>query len=137
MESTFREHLHTNYVPNDAEIECICAHLAPHEAELARLDSLIRELTIQRDRVKAYIEAHRALISHARHLPQDILEEIFLDCLRTHHNAIMSTAEAPLLLSRICSAWRFHRVFDAAALDLSSYFRRFCRPYAGQGSRRY
>ncbi|KAJ7910543.1 hypothetical protein B0H13DRAFT_2011981 [Mycena leptocephala] len=106
MQSPFQEHFNTNYVPTDAEIERIRAHLAPHDAELARLESLIHELSIQRDRVKDYIGPHMALISHPRRLPQEIVEEIFLDCLPTDHNAIMSAAEAPLLLGRICSAWR-------------------------------
>jgi hypothetical protein len=105
MESPFYEHFHTNYVPTDDEIKRIRAHLVPHEAELARLDSLIRQLTAQRDRVKDRIESHKALISHARRLPQDLVEQIFLACLPTHHNAIMSPAEPPLLLGRI-SAWR-------------------------------
>ncbi|KAF7358051.1 hypothetical protein MVEN_00852400 [Mycena venus] len=106
LESPFRKHFNTNYVPTDADIECIRTHLVPHEAELARLEKLIHELTTQRDRVKNYIAPHKALISHPRRLPHDILEEIFLDCLPTHRNAVMSATEAPLLLGRICSAWR-------------------------------
>jgi hypothetical protein len=46
VESPFHQHLHTNYVPTGAEIERIRTHLLPHEAELARLDSLIRQLTV-------------------------------------------------------------------------------------------
>ncbi|KAF7376929.1 F-box domain-containing protein [Mycena sanguinolenta] len=98
LQSPFREHFNTNYVPTDTEIERIRAHLVPHDAELARLEALIRELTAQRDRVKEYIEPHRALISHPRRLPQDIIEEIFLRYLPTpHHDAIMSAGEPPLL----------------------------------------
>ncbi|KAJ7657297.1 hypothetical protein DFH06DRAFT_1197914 [Mycena polygramma] len=105
-ESPFREYLHTNYVPADPEVQQIRAHLVPHEAELARLESLIHELAERRDRVKKYIEPHKALVSLPRRLPQDVVEEIFLACLPTHHNAIMSAETAPLLLGRICSAWR-------------------------------
>ncbi|KAJ6594745.1 hypothetical protein B0H19DRAFT_894575, partial [Mycena capillaripes] len=92
---------HLNYFPTDAEIWSIRAHLIPHEAansELARLESLIRELAVQCDRVKGYIASHTALISHARRLPQDVVEEIFLVCLPTHRNAVMNVAEPPLLL---------------------------------------
>ncbi|KAJ6530244.1 hypothetical protein B0H19DRAFT_1192570 [Mycena capillaripes] len=106
MESPFRQHFNTNYAPTDAEIDRIRVHLAPHEAELARLEALIRDLTAQRDRVKDHVDSHRALISHPRRLPQDLIEQIFLSCLPTHRNAVMSPAEAPLLLGRICSAWR-------------------------------
>ncbi|KAJ7633399.1 hypothetical protein DFH06DRAFT_691571 [Mycena polygramma] len=106
MESPFRENFDTNYVPTDAEVEQIRAHITPYEAELARLESLVRDLTIQRARVKNYIEPHKALISYPRRLPQDVVEEIFLACLPARHNAVMSPATAPLLLGRICSAWR-------------------------------
>ncbi|KAJ7615667.1 hypothetical protein DFH06DRAFT_1108078 [Mycena polygramma] len=99
MESPFREYLDTNYVPTDTEIEHIRAYLEPHEAELARLVSLVREL-------KDHIQSHRTLISHSRRLPQDILEQVFLACLPTLHNAVMSPMEPPLLLGRICSEWR-------------------------------
>ncbi|KAF8197826.1 hypothetical protein K438DRAFT_1672658 [Mycena galopus ATCC 62051] len=106
FESPFRERFNTNYVPSDVEIDLIRAHLAPHEAELVRLESLIRDLTVQRDRVKAHIDSHKALISQPRRLPQDVIEQIFLACLPTRHNAVMSVTEAPLLLGHICSAWR-------------------------------
>ncbi|KAK7001454.1 hypothetical protein R3P38DRAFT_2731235 [Favolaschia claudopus] len=105
-ESPFKSHLNTNYIPTDLEISQIRAHLLPHEAELARLDTLIRDLCAQRDRVKNYVESHKALISHPRRLPQDVLEEIFLACLPTAHNAVMSLSEPPLLLGRISSRWR-------------------------------
>ncbi|KAK7001452.1 hypothetical protein R3P38DRAFT_3049202 [Favolaschia claudopus] len=105
-ESPFKSQINTNYIPTDPEISQIRAHLLPHEAELARLDALIQDLCAQRDRVKDYVDSHKALISHPRRLPQDILEEIFLACLPTAHNAVMSLSEPPLLLGRICSRWR-------------------------------
>ncbi|KAJ7657305.1 hypothetical protein DFH06DRAFT_1409463 [Mycena polygramma] len=105
-ESPFRKHFDTNYVPLDAELELIRAHLLPHETELARLDSLIHTLTVQRNRVNDYIQQHKALTSHPRRLPQDVLEQIFLACLPTRHNAVMSPSEVPLVLGRICSTWR-------------------------------
>ncbi|KAJ6518320.1 hypothetical protein C8R47DRAFT_1000197 [Mycena vitilis] len=107
MESPlFRQHFNTNYVPSDSEIERIRTYLVAHEAELARLDSLIGELAIRREQVKSHIQSHKALISHPRRLPQDIVEQVFLACLPTLHNAVMSRREPPLLLGRICSAWR-------------------------------
>ncbi|KAF8148563.1 hypothetical protein K438DRAFT_1535720, partial [Mycena galopus ATCC 62051] len=68
--------------------------------------ALIHDLTVEWDRVKAHIDYHRALVSQPRHLPQEVIEQIFLACLPTHHKAVMSVAEAPLLLGHICSAWR-------------------------------
>ncbi|KAF7343948.1 hypothetical protein MVEN_01683600 [Mycena venus] len=106
MQSPFRGYLNTNYIPTDAEIDHIRAHLAPHETELARLTALIHDLTVQRDQIRDYIVSHRALISQPRRLPQDVLEEIFLACLPTDHNAVMVPAQPPLLLGRVCSLWR-------------------------------
>ncbi|KAJ7633864.1 hypothetical protein DFH06DRAFT_1303282 [Mycena polygramma] len=70
LESSLREHFRTNYAPTDSEIERIRAHLVPRKAELARLESLIDELTVERNRLDDYIEPYRALISHSRRLPQ-------------------------------------------------------------------
>ncbi|KAJ7694552.1 hypothetical protein B0H17DRAFT_931548, partial [Mycena rosella] len=41
-----------------------------------------------------------------RRLPLDIIREIFVTCLPTDRNCAMSAVEAPILLGRICSAWR-------------------------------
>jgi hypothetical protein len=38
----------------------------------------------------AYVDTHKALISPARRLPLDIIEEIFVACLPTHRNCVMS-----------------------------------------------
>ncbi|KAJ7359300.1 hypothetical protein DFH08DRAFT_931866 [Mycena albidolilacea] len=106
MESRFSHRFNTNYVPSDEEIECIQTDLVSHTQELARIDERIRELSAQRDQIQAYIGSHKALISHPRRLPVDILREIFVACLPANRNAVMSAREAPLLLGRICSAWR-------------------------------
>ncbi|KAF7346539.1 hypothetical protein MSAN_01882000 [Mycena sanguinolenta] len=106
MESPFSSYFHTNYVPSSEEFQCIQMDLALRAQELARLDARISELTAQRDQLQAYVDSHKALISHPRRLPPDILREIFVACLPTERNAVMSAQEAPLLLCRICSAWR-------------------------------
>jgi hypothetical protein len=95
MESPFAQHLNTNYAPSDAEVASIQSHLIPHILEVSHLE-----------KVQEYIDAHKALLSPARHLPPDVLQEIFLACLPTDRNAAMSATEAPLLLTCICSAWR-------------------------------
>ncbi|KAJ6488349.1 hypothetical protein DFH09DRAFT_1105755 [Mycena vulgaris] len=66
------------------------------------LDTLIAE----RDGVDAYVSAHKALISPVRRLPLDIIQEIFIACMPTPPKLVMSAREAPVLLGRICSAWR-------------------------------
>ncbi|KAJ7635119.1 hypothetical protein FB45DRAFT_1143060 [Roridomyces roridus] len=100
------EHLHTNYMPTEPEIDLIHAHLAPYETELARQENLIRDLSAQRDQIKDYVDPYRALASQSRRIPQELLEKIFLDCLPEHRNAAMSPTEAPLLLGHVCSEWR-------------------------------
>ncbi|KAJ7671744.1 hypothetical protein B0H17DRAFT_989256 [Mycena rosella] len=106
MQSPFRKYLGTNYVPTEEEADRIRAHLVAHEAALARLDVLIRNLVAHREQVKDYIRSHTALICHPRRLPLDLFQEIFQACLPTDRNATMRTTEAPLLLCRICSPWR-------------------------------
>ncbi|KAK6992923.1 hypothetical protein R3P38DRAFT_3078369 [Favolaschia claudopus] len=105
-QSPFFQHFNTNYVPTDAEIDDIRTHISPYDSELGRLDFVIQKLSAQRERLQKYVEPHRALVSYPRRLPQDILEEIFSCSLPTDRCAVMSAKEAPLLLGRICSAWR-------------------------------
>ncbi|KAJ7141717.1 hypothetical protein C8R43DRAFT_1017064 [Mycena crocata] len=106
MESPFARYLYTSYVPSDSEVEHIKRHLEAPFSEVSRLESLIRDLSAQREKLVEYISAHEALISPMRRLPQDVVQEIFVACLPTHRNAVMSAREAPLLLARVCSAWR-------------------------------
>ncbi|KAJ6526964.1 hypothetical protein DFH09DRAFT_1187237 [Mycena vulgaris] len=106
MDSPFTHHLDTNYVPSAQDIEHIRADVAFHLEELEELENTIRELSSRRDEIQAYIDSHKALISHPRRLPRDIVQEIFLACLPTSRNAVMSHEESPMLLCRICSAWR-------------------------------
>ncbi|KAJ6594636.1 hypothetical protein B0H19DRAFT_901465, partial [Mycena capillaripes] len=106
MESEFLDRLNTNYVPSDEEIERIQKNLSFQVKEFDRLDKLILDLCDERDKIGASIDSHKALISIPRRLPRDIVQEIFLACLPTDKNAAMSPQEAPLLLCRICSAWR-------------------------------
>jgi hypothetical protein len=55
-----------------------------------------------------FISKHRVqvLVSPICKLPIEILQEIFIACLPTTHNPVMSRWEPPILLTRICSSWR-------------------------------
>ncbi|KAJ6483991.1 hypothetical protein C8R45DRAFT_1075295 [Mycena sanguinolenta] len=106
MESPFSDRLNTNYSPSDDEISLIRAYLIPHLDKLTSLELRIRDLCAQRDKLKQYVDAHEALISPIRRLPQDMIQEIFLACIPTRRNAVISAREAPLLLGHICSGWR-------------------------------
>ncbi|KAJ6508328.1 hypothetical protein C8R45DRAFT_440055 [Mycena sanguinolenta] len=112
-DSPFVSRLHTNYVPLDSEILGIRSLLVDATHEMARIDTQIEAMEIalgqlkkHRASLKLQINAHLALISPIRRVPQDVLLEIFQPCLPTEHNALIDYAEAPLLLGRICRHWR-------------------------------
>ncbi|KAJ7160159.1 hypothetical protein C8R46DRAFT_956340 [Mycena filopes] len=106
MDSPFREKIGTNYAPLDSEIGQIKELLLHPRAEIWRLDREVARLRAQRHEFKKFVAGHSALISPIRQLPSDVLREIFLACIPTKGNAVMSAREAPLLLGRICSVWR-------------------------------
>ncbi|KAJ7637491.1 hypothetical protein B0H17DRAFT_910962, partial [Mycena rosella] len=106
-------HLGTNYCPGDEEIleiQTLVAHTALQvkrlDDEIAGLQKTVHKLTDERQGLSAYADAHRALILFARRLPVDIIQEIFVACILSHRNCVMSAVEAPILLGRICSSWR-------------------------------
>ncbi|KAF8139179.1 hypothetical protein K438DRAFT_1880396 [Mycena galopus ATCC 62051] len=112
-DSPFANRLNTNYVPSDSEILQIRALLVDPSNELAHIDAQIKEMEFaltqlkeQRGSLERPVDAHKALISPMRHIPQDVLLEIFFSCLPSEHDALMDPAEAPLILGRICRHWR-------------------------------
>ncbi|KAJ6600956.1 hypothetical protein DFH09DRAFT_1126327, partial [Mycena vulgaris] len=111
--SPFSKKLGTNYCPKDEEVAEIQALLVEPTLRMERLDNeiatlwkTIDTLTAEREGIDAYVAAHKALISPVRRLPLDIIQEIFIACMPTHRNCVMSAREAPVLLGRICSSWR-------------------------------
>jgi len=68
---------------------------------------MLDDLKNQRDALGEIIYEHYRLLTPIRRMPDDILSEIFLWCLPDKHNAVMSASEAPLLLGRVCSRWRY------------------------------
>ncbi|KAJ6481721.1 hypothetical protein C8R45DRAFT_1002832 [Mycena sanguinolenta] len=113
MSSPFASNLGTNYCPRDDELVQIkslltepCARLKRLEDEIAVLQKTMDKLIEERDTVGAFVEAHKALTSPLRRLPLDIIEELFMACLPTNRNCVMSAMEAPVLLGRVCSSWR-------------------------------
>ncbi|KAJ7658416.1 hypothetical protein B0H17DRAFT_955267, partial [Mycena rosella] len=113
MVSPFTTKLGTNYRPLDEEIDELQHLLAEPSSRLKRLNDEIADLhkalaklEEERDSLSDYVEAHKALLTPVRRLPLDILQEIFVACIPTHRNCVMSAREAPILLGRICSSWR-------------------------------
>ncbi|KAJ6560958.1 hypothetical protein B0H10DRAFT_1159875 [Mycena sp. CBHHK59/15] len=112
-QSPFSRFLNTNSVPTDAECEAIRQFLsglqknfAAFSGEIGRMQAAISDLASQCRRLRENIDAHQALVSLARRLPEDVIREIFLACLPSTGNAVMSSREAPLLLGQVCGSWR-------------------------------
>nr|GAT49331.1 predicted protein [Mycena chlorophos] len=106
MATRFSSQLHTNYVPSDKERAEIRHLLVEPRVRLREIEKQIEELEAERAKLSTHIDAHEALISPMRRLPEDVLQEIFLRCLPSHRNPAMSSLEAPVLLGRICREWR-------------------------------
>ncbi|KAK6996921.1 hypothetical protein R3P38DRAFT_1948158 [Favolaschia claudopus] len=112
-DSPFARYLGTNYAATEDEIAVIekliaepTRQLLSLESEIAKLQKSIEKLEETRRDLSTYVEAHKALISPIRRMPLDVLSEIFVACLPTHRNCVMSASEAPILLGHICSSWR-------------------------------
>ncbi|KAJ7472641.1 hypothetical protein FB451DRAFT_1089526 [Mycena latifolia] len=113
IDTPFKDWLHTNAVPSDAECQRIHELLAGPRREvdeitdeIERLQTLINELTGKRAHLAGFIDAHLALVSPTRRLPEDVVAEIFTASLPSHRNAVMSGGESPLLLCHVCRVWR-------------------------------
>ncbi|KAJ7879518.1 hypothetical protein B0H14DRAFT_1604359 [Mycena olivaceomarginata] len=113
MSSPFASRLGTNYSAQDKEIDEIkallvepCQKLKDLDDEIDAMRKALDKLAEERNTLSAYVEAHEALLSPFRRLPRDIIEAIFMACLPTHRNCVMSAQEAPVILGRICSSWR-------------------------------
>ncbi|KAJ7255834.1 hypothetical protein B0H12DRAFT_960797, partial [Mycena haematopus] len=113
MQSPFENILRTNAVPSDAECDSIrnllegsLKDLADVSEEIKRLQSLMDEAAHKRERLQQFIDAHLALLSPVRRLPDDIVRSVLTATLPSTGNATISSDEAPLLLCRVCKSWR-------------------------------
>ncbi|KAJ6493852.1 hypothetical protein DFH09DRAFT_1104393 [Mycena vulgaris] len=97
MSSPFAQKLGTNHCPSDEELVEIKALLVGPTLQLKRIDDeiagmykAIDRLTKERVHLSAYVKAHKALVSPVRRLPLDIVQEIFMACIPSHRNCVMS-----------------------------------------------
>lgn len=103
----------TNYAPKDEEFKKISQlivepleQLRSLDTEISKLQRSIDELSAKRKQLNDFIVPHQALLSPIRRIPQEVLREIFVQCLPTGHDSVMSCQDTPLLLGRVCSSWR-------------------------------
>jgi F-box-like len=104
--SGFEQHFGTNYTASEEEAAVIKQLLDVIDSDVAQLDTQIRHLIQKREALQLCSEEHQALVSPIRALPTGVLATIFLDCLPTHSNAIMSLWDMPLVLTQVCQRWR-------------------------------
>lgn len=113
MDSPFTFRLESNYAATDSEsleiqslLELPTSRLEELSTQLQELDEQSTQIRTEQSALLLFISKHRALISLIRKLPVDILQEIFIACLPSAHNPVMSKWEPPILLTQICSSWR-------------------------------
>jgi F-box-like len=111
--SPFASRLNSNYIATNSEATEIRSLLKRPTSRLEELSIQLQELDEQYTEIRneqasllLSITKHRALMSLVRKLPIEIIQEIFIACLPTAHNAVMSRWEPPILLTQICSSWR-------------------------------
>ncbi|KAF7319097.1 F-box domain-containing protein [Mycena chlorophos] len=104
--SPFSSLLGTNHTPDEAQLKELGAYLVAPTEELTILDAEIEKLVAKRAALQADIAAHRALMSPIRRAPIDVLQHIFRLTLADDRNCVMDACESPILLGRVCSAWR-------------------------------
>jgi len=134
------EHLlATNLTPLNAELPHIhhvlaetAGALSKLDAEILRVKGILNDMYEQRNGLRHRLESHRALLSPARRLPRDVIEEIFLQCIPVSRNPGIVSGEAPLLLGQICSAWRLisittPRLWSRIHLNTRAYSRTWRR----------
>ncbi|KAE9397862.1 hypothetical protein BT96DRAFT_822742, partial [Gymnopus androsaceus JB14] len=113
-QSPFASVIGTNHAPSTAELKSLKEllihpqhELSRMETEIDRVQTLLNSLLSEKQKIKEYIEAHRALASPVRQIPPETLSEIFIQCLPTEPSyPVRDLNEAPLLLTTVCRHWR-------------------------------
>ncbi|KAK7043127.1 hypothetical protein VNI00_008481 [Paramarasmius palmivorus] len=103
--SYFSGRIGTNYDPSPGERDEIRELILGREKRLQAIQDEISKLQEEQNEVKVFIENHRTLVSPIRRLHADILREIFHRCIPERLPRCRAQ-EAPLLLTRVCRAWR-------------------------------
>ncbi|KAJ7047810.1 hypothetical protein C8F04DRAFT_22887 [Mycena alexandri] len=109
----FHQLLRTNTLPTDFEskevdnlLSSFTGSLKEIDDEIAQIDASLSALKQRRNRLHQAVAAHRAVLSPARKLHEDVVREIFVSCISSSRNGTMHPSHSPLLLGQICSEWR-------------------------------
>jgi len=101
----FAELLRNNELPSEAEFREATQLRSQANDDVLQIDAEIQRLQARREQVQNSIDTYNIILSPARRLLPDILQEIFYHCTSQPY-PILSATEAPMLLTRICSIWR-------------------------------
>ena len=108
----------TQRAPSEAEAGDIRnvisdANLSLSEVEhsIDRIQEALNLFYQRRGEISEHIDVHKALLSPVRHLPNEILAEIFINCLPLFSKkdgklSSFCRRQAPLLVCQVCSRWR-------------------------------
>ncbi|KAJ8095576.1 hypothetical protein PM082_023106 [Marasmius tenuissimus] len=108
IDTPFARVLNTNYPPSTEELRSLRDLVQAPEEQIRQLDEEISRLQAKRQRLKQFVDLHRALLSPFRRLPADIWRLIFVKTLPENILGLCTrtTKSSPLLLTTICRSWR-------------------------------
>jgi hypothetical protein len=99
------ELLRNNELPSELNLQETMQLRSRANEDLLHVDTEIQRLMAKREQVQRSLDIYNIILSPARRLLPDILQEIFYHCIvRTY--PILSVTEAPMVLTRVCSLWR-------------------------------
>ena len=105
LDQILAELLRNNELPSDATLQETTKLRSQANEDLLHIDTEIQRLMSQREQVQRSLDIYNTILSPARRLLPDILQEVFYHCISQTY-PILSATEAPMLLTRVCSLWR-------------------------------
>ncbi|KAJ7152813.1 hypothetical protein C8R46DRAFT_1120351 [Mycena filopes] len=113
--------------PSDSQAVVILAEIETEKTELATarfpdfgLEGAVKRGTCRRKSLRDSVDTHKAVLSAMRHLPNEILLEIFqYSFVFSDFNDFCASSNAPWTVSQVCSHWR---AVALASPRLWSYF---------------
>ncbi|KAJ8095465.1 hypothetical protein PM082_023235 [Marasmius tenuissimus] len=108
IDTPFSHVLNTNYPPSIEEKHSIRDLIREPEEQIRLLDEEMSRLQTRRQKLKQFVDLHRALLSPFRQLTADVWRMIFFETLPDNILGLCTrtTKSSPLLLTTICRLWR-------------------------------
>jgi len=105
LDQIFTELLRNNELPSEEKRQEATQLRSQANEDLLQIDAEIQRLQARREQVQSSIHIYNTILSPARRLLPDILQEIFYHCIGQSY-PVLSATRAPLLLTRVCGLWR-------------------------------